>query len=244
MVWSNKVGKMIYKPRFRRSHIHRLLIAINIIIGILISLSVLGSCGGSGVPSITQYTLTVHLDTTMAIGDNTIIGAGIYDEGSVVNIRANPETGWEFIEWTGNIVTVTNRFLNNTDIVMNGDYDITAHFTYPVITHTISNVVFNPQWPATLNYGERVRIGFDYSTNDKSAVYVFMHPFLNGSVTPGYLYSGTNFYHPWEHKGEIDFTISLQSGQVVVDQIRFQIMNVIQTKILYEVFVPVSYTFQ
>ena len=106
--------------------------AVIIIIGTIISISVLGSCGGSGAPPITQYTLTIHLETTMAVGDNTITGTGIYDEGSVVNIRANPETGWEFIEWTGNIVTVTNRFLNNTEIVMNGDYDITAHFTYPV----------------------------------------------------------------------------------------------------------------
>jgi hypothetical protein len=235
---------MIHKLRLKKLRTLLILIAVIIIIGTIISISVLGSCGGSGVPPVTQYTLTIHLETTMAVGDNTITGAGIYDEGSVVNIRANPETGWEFIEWTGNIVTVTNRFLNNTEIVMNGDYDITAHFTYPVITHTISNMVINPQWPATLNYGERVKIEFDYSTNDKTAVYVFARPFSNGSLAPGYLSSGINFYKPWQHKGECDFTISLQPGQVIVDQIRFQIVNVIQSKILYEIFIPVSYTFQ
>jgi len=244
MIWKNKGGKLIYKPRFKRSHIHPLKIAINIIITTLISLSVLGSCGRSDVPPIAQYTLTIHLDTTMVVGENTIIGTGIYNEGSVVNIRANPETGWEFIEWTGDIGTITNRFSNNTDIVMNGNYEITAHFTYPVITHSISNVALNPQWPATLNYGERVKIEFNYATNDKTAVYVFMHPFSNGSITPGYLSNGERIYHPWQNRGEVDFTVRLQSGQVVVDQIRLQIVNVIQSKILYEIYIPVSYTFQ
>ena len=242
MTWEK--GKMIHKLRLKKLPILPILGAVFIIIGTIISISVLGSCGGSGAPPITQYTLTIHLETTMAVGDNTITGTGIYDEGSAVNIRANPDLGWEFVEWTGDIGTITNRFSNNTDIVINGNYDIIANFTYPIITHTISNVVFNPQWPATLNYGERVQIVFDYSTNDKTAVYVFTHPFSNGSLAPGYLSGGTVFYKPWQHRGESDFTISLQLGQVIVDQIRLQIVNVIQSKILYEIFIPVSYTFQ
>ena len=235
---------MIYKLRLSKLLVLFMFSAVIIILGTIVSLSMLGSCGGSDVPPVAQYTLTMHLDTTMPVSENTIIGAGIYDEGSVINIRANPELGWEFVEWTGDIGTVISRFSNNTDIVMNGDYDITAHFTYPVITHNISNVVFNPQWPATLNYGEWVKIMFDYLNNDKTAVYIFARPFSNGSLAPGYLSGGTVFYNPWQRRGESDFTISLQPGQVIIDQIRFQIMNVIQSKILYETFIPVSYTFQ
>ena len=235
---------MIHKLRLKKLRTLLISGAVIIIISTIISIPVLGSCSGSGVPPITQYTLTIHLDTTMAVSDNTITGAGIYNEGTVVNIRANPDTEWEFVEWTGDIGAITNRFSNNTEIVMNGNYNITANFTFPVITHNISNVVINPQWPATLNYGERVKIVFDYSTNDKTAVFIFARPFSNGSLAPGYLSSGTIFYKPWQHKGESDFTISLQPGQVIVDQIRFQTVNVIQSKILYEIFIPVSYTFQ
>ncbi|MFC1866106.1 hypothetical protein ACFLYB_05290 [Chloroflexota bacterium] len=180
----------------------------------------------------------------MVVGDNTIIGTGVYDEGSVVNIRAIPDLGWEFVEWTGDTVSLTNRLSNNTDIVMNGNYDIAAHFIYPIINHSISNVALIPQWPATLNYGEKIKIRFNYSTNDETAAYVHVHPFSNRTVTSGYLYNGTNFYQPWQQKGDIDFTINLQPGQVIVDQLRFQIINISQSKILYEIFIPVSYTFQ
>jgi len=89
-----------------------------------------------------------------------------------------------------------------------------------------------------------VEISFNYETNDKTAVYIFVHPFTNGSITPGYLFGGRRIYHPWQNKGEISFTISSQPKQITVDQIRFQIMNIVQTKILYEIFIPVSYTFQ
>ena len=234
---------MIYKPRFNRSHIPSLLVAI-IIIGTLISLSVLGSCSRPSVPPVTQRTLTIHLDTTMPVGDNTIIGAGIYDEGSVVNIRANPDLGWEFVEWTGDIGTVTNRFSNNTDIVMNGNYDITPHFTYPVITHSIANVALNPQWPATLNYGEWVTLEFNYFIDERFPVYITPRPFSNGALAPGYLASGSNQYDSFRGKGESNFTINLQPSQVIVDQIRFQIAPLHEGAILYEFFIPVSYTFQ
>ncbi len=235
---------MFYKPRSKRWHVHCLPIATGAVIGILISFSILGGCGGSDATLDTWYTLTMQLDTTMPVGQDTLSGAGAYREGSKVNIRANPELGWEFTGWTGDIGTVTNPILGNTEIVMNGNYNITAHFASLSITHSISGVVLEPQWPATLNYGERVKIGFDYSTNDTIAVYIFMHPLTNGTITPAYLSSGKSFYQPWQHKGESEFTVSAQAGQVVVDQLRFQIINIYQSEIIYEIFVPVSYTFQ
>jgi len=247
-------------------------------------LSVFGSCNGSNIPTVAQYTLTIYSDITMPVYVNTLIGDDIYRKGSEVNIRASTEnvwdsvtwtvdmstmpinestflgegmykegsrinisasagTGWEFIEWTGDIDTVTSRFSSNTDIAMNGNYEIVAHFTYPIITHNISNVVFNIEQPAKLSYGEQVEISFNYKTNDKTAVYIFIHPFSNGSITPGYLFSGNRIYHPWQCNGEVVFTVRLQPSQVVVDQIRFQIMNIVQTKILCEIFIPVRYIF-
>ena len=190
-----------------------------------------------------SVTWTVDM-STMSINESTFLGMGKYKEGSAINISASAATGWDFIEWTGDIETINNRFSSNTDIVMNGNYEITAHFNYPIITHSISNVVFSPETPARLSFGEKVKVSFDYQTNDKIAAYIFMHPFTNGSITSEYLFSGGRIYHPWQRKGEVNFTIKPQVQPVVIDQIRFRIMNIYQTEILNEIFVPVSYTFQ
>jgi len=274
---------LFYKLRYKRSTYF--LIAICIVTGLLLYPSVFGSCNGSNIPTVAQYTLTIYsaitmpvnentlvgADTyreggrvtvrastetswlsvewtvdisTMPVNENTFVGAGMYKEGSKINIRASAETGWEFIEWTGDIETIANRFSSNTDIVMNGNYEITAHFTYPEIAHSISNVVFNPEPPAQLSFGEKVKVSFDYKTNDKIAVYIFIDPFTNGSITSEYLLNGRRLYHPWQSKGEVDFTFTLQTDPVVVDQMRFRIMNIYETDVLYEIFVPVNYTFK
>jgi len=235
---------MIKKPELHRVSTPLILGAVILIIGTATGISALGACSDSDMSPTVRYTLTIHVNATMPVSENTITGAGVYNEGSLVNIRTSPDPGWDFVEWTGDIDTVMSRFSSNTYIVMNGNYDITANFFYPVISHRISNVVFNPAWPATLSYGERVKIIFDFETNDKTAVYIFIRPLSNGVLAPGYLSGGSVFYNPWQHKGEVDFTLSIQPGQIIVDQIRFQIMNIIQTKILYETLIPVSYTFQ
>jgi len=233
MAWKRKKeGKIIYK-----SNPSSLTVFI-IVIGTIIGLSVLGSCGGG--PPVTQYTLTINID-----GSGTPAGADTYDEGTVVSISANPDTEWEFIEWTGGINTISDRLSSSTTIVMDGDYAITARFRLQVITPTnISNVVFNPQRPATLNYGEWVTLEFNYFIDERFPVYITPRPFSNGALAPGYLASGSNQYNSFRGKGESNFTINLQPGQVIVDQIRFQIAPLHEGAILYEFFIPVSYTFQ
>ncbi len=215
-----------------------------IVISILICLIVFNNCSASKKNYFTQYTLTIYSDTTMPVNENTFVGAGIYNAGTKVNIRANPELGWDFVEWTGDIETVVSRFSSNTDIVMKSNYEIKAHFTYPVIIHNISNVVFDPETPNQLNFGEKVKISFDYCTNDKTAVYIFIHPFSGGNILSNYLFDGGRIYHPWQSKGEVGFTFKLQPDIVIVDQLRFRIMNIVQTEIIYEFFVPINYTFQ
>jgi hypothetical protein len=190
-----------------------------------------------------SITWTVDM-STMPVNESTFLGEGVYKEGSRINVSASAGTGWEFIEWTGDIEAITNRFASNIDIAMNGNYEITAHFTYPIITHSISNVALNPETPEQLSFGEKIKVSFDYETNDKTAVYIFIHPYTKGSITSDHLFNGRRIYYPWQREGEVDFTIKLQSQKVVVDQIRFLIMNIVQTEILYEIFMPVSYTFQ
>jgi hypothetical protein len=233
MAWKRKKeGKIIYKPTPSS------LAVFIIVIGTVIGLSVLGSCGGE--PPVTQYTLTINID-----GSGTPGGADAYDEGTAVSISADPDADWEFVEWTGDIDTISDRLSSNTTIVIDGDYTITARFRLQVIIPTnISNVVFNPSWPATLDYGERVTIEFDYFIDERFPVYITPRPISNGALAPGYLASGSNQYDSFRGKGESDFTINLQPGQVIVDQIRFQIAPLHEGAVLYEFFIPVSYTFQ
>jgi hypothetical protein len=215
-----------------------LLAVFVIITGALIGFTALGSC--SDEPTETQYTLTINID-----GSGTPGGADTYDQGTVVSISADPEPEWEFVEWTGDIDTISDRLSGSTTIVMDGDYTITARFRLQVIIPTkISNVVFSPPWPVTLNYGEQVTFKFDYYIEERFPVIITPRPISNGTITPGYLASGSNQYELYMGTGEGSFTITSQSGQVVVDQIRFEVANVYQSVILYEFFIPVSYTYR
>ena len=233
MAWKRKKeGKIIYKPTPSS------LAVFIIVIGTVIGLSVLGSCGGE--PPVTQYTLMINID-----GSGTPGGADAYDEGTAVSISADPDADWEFVEWTGDIDTISDRLSSNTTIVIDGDYTITARFRLQVIIPTnIFNVVFNPPWPVTLGYGEQVAFEFDYYIDERFPVYITPRPISNGALAPGYLASGSNQYDSFRGKGESDFTINLQPGQVIVDQIRFQIAPLHEGAVLYEFFIPVSYTFQ
>jgi len=51
-----------------------------------------------------------------------------YDEGTVVDLVAEPEEGYRFDEWTGDVGNIADVHAATTTITMNGDYSITANF--------------------------------------------------------------------------------------------------------------------
>jgi len=63
-------------------------------------------------------------------GSVTGPGEGVftYDEGTVVDLVAESNEGYRFVEWTGDVGTITDVYADETDITMNGDYSITANF--------------------------------------------------------------------------------------------------------------------
>jgi hypothetical protein len=63
-------------------------------------------------------------------GSVTTPGEGVfnYDEGTVVDLAAEAEEGYRFVEWTGDVDTVADVHATATTITMNGDYSITANF--------------------------------------------------------------------------------------------------------------------
>ena len=63
-------------------------------------------------------------------GSVTTPGEGrfVYEEGTVVNLAAEPDTGYEFARWTGDVDTIADVNSASTTITMNSEYYISAHF--------------------------------------------------------------------------------------------------------------------
>jgi len=78
------------------------------------------------VPSV-QYDLTI---ASTAGGSVTTPGEGIftYDEGTVVDLMAEAEETYHFVNWTGDVGTIANVNDASTTIIMGGNYSITANF--------------------------------------------------------------------------------------------------------------------
>jgi len=82
------------------------------------------------VKLVIQYDLTI---SSTDGGSVTVPGEGTFafDEGTVVNLAAKADTGYRFVNWTGDVGTVANVNAATTTITMNGDYTITANFVDP-----------------------------------------------------------------------------------------------------------------
>jgi len=115
-------------PGSRRRHyvakVGIFLISIALIAGIV-------SCDGDGV----SCTLTI---SSTAGGSVTIPGEGTftYDEGTVVDLVAEPEEGYRFVnwidDWIGQMGAIADVNDATTTIIMNNDYTITANFALPI----------------------------------------------------------------------------------------------------------------
>jgi len=83
------------------------------------------SSGGGGYGE--SYTLTI---ISTAGGSVTTPGEGTftYAEGEVVNLFAEPEEGYQFVNWTGSVGTIANVNVALTTITANDSYSIRANF--------------------------------------------------------------------------------------------------------------------
>jgi hypothetical protein len=55
-------------------------------------------------------------------------GTSAYCESEVASLMAEADACYEFVEWTGDIGTITDVYAPSTNITMDGDYFITANF--------------------------------------------------------------------------------------------------------------------
>lgn len=78
-------------------------------------------------PGPIQHNLTISVTKggeAITPGD----GTSTYDEGTVVELVVFPHTGYDFVNWTGDVETIGDINAASTTITMNGSYEIAANF--------------------------------------------------------------------------------------------------------------------
>jgi hypothetical protein len=78
-------------------------------------------------PGPAQYSLTISVTEG---GEVVTPGEGTftYDEGTSVALVVFPHSGYDFVNWTGDVETIGDVSAASTTITMNGTYEITANF--------------------------------------------------------------------------------------------------------------------
>ena len=102
--------------------------SISLAVVLVLNLGLIG-CGGEEAPEITEYNLTISSTEGGSVttpGQGT--GSFIYDEGEVVNLVAEPDEGYCFVNWSGDVDTIDDVEDASTTIIMTDDYSITANF--------------------------------------------------------------------------------------------------------------------
>jgi len=94
---------------------------------LIVAALIAGMVGCEGPPVGESYTLNI---TSTAGGSVTTPGEGTftYDEGAVINLAAEAEAGYRFVQWTGDVDDIADIDDATTSITMNGNYVITAEF--------------------------------------------------------------------------------------------------------------------
>jgi len=90
-------------------------------------------------------------------GSVTTPGEGVFSYGgvSVVGLAAEAEEDYRFVEWTGDVGTVTDVYAASTTITMNGDYSITANFEeVPLVQYDLTT--FSSEGGSVTEPGEGV----------------------------------------------------------------------------------------
>jgi hypothetical protein len=78
-----------------------------------------------------HFTVTHNLSISSKPGGSVTTpgeGSYTYDEGTVVNLVAEAEEGYQFFRWIRHADSIDDVYAPSTTITMNGDYSVMAHF--------------------------------------------------------------------------------------------------------------------
>ena len=132
--------------------------------------------GNTRVEVVEEYTLDI--DST-AGGSVTMPSTGTftYRAGKVVYLKAEPDTGYKFVNWTGDVGTIptddtTEKY---TIITMEGDYEITAEFEKlpPTVTTRLATGITTDSATLKMDYTlggfSTVEVRFAYKNSVEQA---------------------------------------------------------------------------
>jgi len=115
-----------------------------------------------------NYSITANLDAGPPVPYNLIISSSAggsvtapgegtfgYGSGTVVNLVATPASGYQFVNWTGNVGTIANVNAASTTITMSGNYSITANFAViPPVQYSLT--IFSTSGGSVTTPGEGI----------------------------------------------------------------------------------------
>jgi uncharacterized repeat protein (TIGR02543 family) len=93
----------------------------------LITVALVAGLVGCGGGTLVEYDLTIA-----STAGGSVITPGeeayTYDEGEVVDLAAEADAGYQFVNWTGDVDTIADVEDATTTITMEDNYSITARF--------------------------------------------------------------------------------------------------------------------
>jgi hypothetical protein len=154
-----------------------------------------------------QVTLTVSssavgpiIITPIIVGGSVTTPGGAtftYDKGTVVDLKAEPDWGWQFAKWTGDTGTVADVNAASTTITMNDDYSVTATFKFgtgcfiataaygtPMAEDVQTLRDFRDEYLATNPVGSTL-VDLYYAVSPPIADFITEHPGLKSIVRAG-----------------------------------------------------------
>lgn len=111
----------------------RLLARIGIFLIMVALIAGMVGCGGESCALVIAST---EGGSVIAPGE----GMFAYDQGTVVNLTAEAEEGYCFVNWTGDVGTVACVIVDTTTVTMNADHSIMANFVEVWMTFPNPNV--------------------------------------------------------------------------------------------------------
>ena len=119
---------------------------------------------------------------------------------------------------------------------------VPVNYQFRKPTNIVNSIKLTPLNPNILMFGQNVSLTMRYTTNRAGGVRIFARPLSAGALTPNYAAHGSPLYPVGTGAASGFFTIT--DGTVLVNQIRIQMWNAGQTKLLFQAKVPVSYQFK
>ena len=120
-----------------------------------------------------------------------------YDEGTVVDLKAEPDEGYEFVRWIGDVGTIADVTAGTTTITMDDDYSITGTFWFRtgcfIATAAYGSAMaddievlreFRDEYMLTNPVGEAL-VEFYYAVSPPIAEFITEHPSLKPIVRAG-----------------------------------------------------------